>query len=72
MEKKYDFTRDENIIIKRGKKRLCISFSAISLGVSGEQKADLESMFTALTSTIEHFIDDNGKNFERTFPETED
>lgn len=70
MEKKYDFNRDGNITIKRGRKRLYMSLNVTSLGITGEQNAELESMFYALMATVDAFIDDNEKTIEKIFPET--
>jgi hypothetical protein len=70
MEKKYNFKGEENITISRGDGRFRISLYATSLGISGEQKAELESMFDALTATVDAFIDENAENIGKIFPET--
>lgn len=72
MEKKYNFKGEENIAIIRGGKRLRINLYATSLDVTGEQKAELESMFDALVATVGAFIDENAENIGGIFPETEE
>ena len=65
MDKKFNFRGEHEIVLSGGSNRAHIRVYATSLGVTGEQNADLEAMFDALTATINDFVDENKENFEK-------